>query len=130
MDHTPVVIEVKQVNNEYVGYRIVCCGLACDVNQPDAKCTPSHHVCEDSWHTAHITGVDDHEAWVADRLAEVAARHQTMTDLLNNTLASPTMALAAMDTISASTAQIAQVAVVQAAALASRTAAPVGPSTT
>jgi hypothetical protein len=73
MDHNPIVVDVKQVNNEQVAYRIVCCGAACG----DA-CTPSNHVCEDSWHTMHVAE-PDHDAKIKFLMKEIASRHEQIT---------------------------------------------------
>ena len=66
------VIESKQVNNEMVSYRIVCCGEKCS-----EKCKPSAHQCEDSWHTLSVT-IEDHASRLELRKAEVEARHTKM----------------------------------------------------
>ena len=61
VSHEPKVVEWKQVSNEQVAYRIVCC----------------EDPAESSWHTIHVAH-PDHEDWLEDRKAEVAKRHEAM----------------------------------------------------
>lgn len=79
MSHEPEVVEKKQFTNEFVGYRIVCCGEQCchaGCREADhVCCTPQAHTCEDSWHTVSIHR-EDHEAYIEARKIEVAARHE------------------------------------------------------
>lgn len=73
MSCKPEIVEKRQLTNEYVAYRIVCCGEHC---HPD-HCAPNAHVCEESWHTVSIHR-DDHDSYMQEKLAEVAARHTKM----------------------------------------------------
>jgi len=61
MTHTPEVVETKQINNEHVAYRIVCC------NDPH----------ESTWHTISVL-IADHETELEARKAEITARHEAM----------------------------------------------------
>lgn len=82
MSHDVQVIEKKQITNEFVAYRLVCCGeQCCHGGCRDADhtcCTADAHTCEDSWHTVSIHR-DDHESYLEERKAEVAARHDKMS---------------------------------------------------
>lgn len=77
LTHEPKVVAARQVSNEQVSYRIVCCEEKCEIRAD--KCQPAHHVCEDSWHTMSIHS-DDHEWQLAAAKAKVAARHAKMTE--------------------------------------------------
>lgn len=70
--HTPEIIETKQVSNEQVSYRIVCCGEKCS-----EKCKPAEHVCEDSWVTLSVKN-DNHEAQLEIEKGKIAERHAKM----------------------------------------------------
>ena len=61
MTHTPAVVETKQITNEHVAYRIVCCG--------------DEH--ESTWHTISVLA-PDHDAILTERKAEITARHEAM----------------------------------------------------
>jgi len=74
MSHEPQIVEAKQVTNEQVSYRIVCCGESCS----QETCRRDAHSCEDSWATLSIHD-DDHESKLKAYKQEVAARHETMT---------------------------------------------------
>lgn len=73
MSHEAKIVEKRQISNEFVAYRIVCCEQACGQD-----CMPHAHVCEDSWHTVSIHR-DDHEGYLEERKAEVVARHEKMS---------------------------------------------------
>lgn len=60
MAHVSKVVEVREINDEYVAYRLQCCGEAMT----------------DSWHTLAVTvGDADHDTFLATKLEEVAAKH-------------------------------------------------------
>lgn len=75
MEHTPKVVGQKQVNNEQVAYRIVCCDETCSRQ----TCVPTSHNCEDTWHTIAIN-LDNHDELLQEQLTIVAARHAKMHD--------------------------------------------------
>lgn len=68
--HEPKIVERRQVSNELVAYRLVCCGEECSVE----RCVDGAHTCEDTWHTFNVSdpGID---AKLEDRKSEVAQRH-------------------------------------------------------
>ena len=82
MSCDPKIIETRQFTNEIVGYRVVCCEEDCCLKAPCRDgdhdcCTPEAHTCESSWHTVSIHR-EDHDAYMQERLAEVAKRHEKM----------------------------------------------------
>jgi hypothetical protein len=70
--HTSKIVETKQINNETVAYRIVCCDAACS-----SSCSPSNHVCEDTWHTVS-TSVPDHDALLEQHKKDAETRHEAI----------------------------------------------------
>lgn len=92
MIHAPEVVEERQITNEIVGYRIVCCGEKCCLRvngqgfrntvgqcRPNEHicCQPDAHTCEDSWHTVSVHR-EDHASYIEGRKTEVAAQHEKM----------------------------------------------------
>lgn len=77
MSHEPKVVAAKQLSNGLVAYRVVCCGAVCDVGERGTRCSPAAHVCEDTWHTMAVEGVD-HEARLKIIFSQVARRHEAM----------------------------------------------------
>ncbi len=59
MSHEVTVVEVKELSDELVSYRLRCC------DDP----------LSDSWHTVSVE-IDDHAPSLAERKAEIAARHE------------------------------------------------------
>lgn len=68
--HEPKIVEQRQVTNELVAYRLVCCGESCS----EEKCANGAHACEDTWHTFHVLDPEI-DAKLAERKSEVAKRH-------------------------------------------------------
>lgn len=66
------VIESKQVTNELVSYRVVCCGELCSWE----SCSPDSHSCEDTRITLHLDA--DHDKKLAEYKSTVEARHHKM----------------------------------------------------
>lgn len=85
MEHSARAIEKRQISNEQVAYRIVCCGEKCCTFEEQGCrevaghicCKPSAHTCEDSWHTMSIH-IEDHDSELQPIIEAVAARHQKM----------------------------------------------------
>lgn len=73
MEHKPKVVETKQISNEFVSYRIVCCDEACSRE----RCTPQAHQCEESVHTISINA-DNHDALLQEQMDIIATRHEKM----------------------------------------------------
>jgi len=82
LNHNPKIVEPKQITNELVAYRVVCCGETCCLRGECREvqhvcCTPEAHTCEESWHTVSVHR-EDHEGYMAERMKEVADRHEKM----------------------------------------------------
>lgn len=59
MAHTVEILEIKEVSDELVSYRLRCCG----------------EELSDTWHTLSVL-IPDHDGQLESRKAEIAARHQ------------------------------------------------------
>ena len=70
--HKPEIVERKQVSNELVSYRIVCCGEKCG-----KQCTNAAHICHDTWHTIHVK-VPDHAGILEKEKIIIAGNHEAM----------------------------------------------------
>lgn len=76
MAHEVIIIETKEINDEQVAYRTVCCGLQCSLRggDPALGCTPDSHKCHDNWFTATVG--DDHQQALQDHMQAVADKHE------------------------------------------------------
>jgi len=77
MEHEVTIVETKEINDEQVAYRTVCCGLQCSLRggDPELGCTPDSHKCHDSWITT-VAGDADHDKALEDHMAAVSDRHE------------------------------------------------------
>ena len=77
MAHEVTIIETRELNDEQVAYRTVCCGLQCSLRggDPSLGCRPDSHKCHDSWHTTTV-GCADHDEKLDEHMKAVADRHE------------------------------------------------------